>query len=88
VLSKGAGSFDDLGSEAVAIVDPVDVQATADALHAAFTMDGERRAAFARRLKKKVTEHEPEDWITSQLDDLQALRDDGEPRSRLRHPRD
>ena len=88
VLSKGAGAFDELGAEAVPIADPTDVGATADALYAAFTMDQDRRSAFARRLKKKVTEHEPEDWITSQLDDLQAVRDDGEPRSVLTSPRD
>jgi trehalose 6-phosphate synthase len=87
VLSKGAGAFDELGDEAIAIDDPNDVQATADALHAAFTMDRERRSALARRMKKKVTEHKPGDWITSQLEDLEAIRDTGQPLSRLKPPR-
>ena len=88
VLSRGAGSFDELGDDAVGLRDPRDIQATADALHTAFTMDPERRKALARRLKKKATDREPETWITAQLDDLVAIRDSGEPVSSLKPPRD
>jgi trehalose 6-phosphate synthase len=87
VLSKGAGSFDELGAECVPIADPTDVRETANALYAAFTMNVDRRSTLARRLKRKVTEHKPDDWITSQLEDLQAVRSDGEPRSALRPAR-
>lgn len=83
VLSKGAGSFAELGADAIPIDEPGDVQATVAALHAAFTMDPDRRSTLARRLKKKVTERVPDDWITSQLDDLQAIRNHGEPKSGL-----
>jgi trehalose 6-phosphate synthase len=87
VLSSGAGSFEELGEDSIAISDPGDVQATADALHAAFTIDSERRRALARRLKKKATERKPDDWINSQLDDLIAIRERGEPMSALKPPR-
>jgi trehalose 6-phosphate synthase len=87
VLSRGAGSFDELGDAAVTLDDPTDVRATADALHAAFTMDPERRQTLARRLKKKATDHAPEAWISAQLDDLMAIRARGKPVSSLRQPR-
>jgi trehalose 6-phosphate synthase len=87
VLSKGAGAFDELGGDAIPIDDPNDVQATADALYSAFTIDRDRRSTLARRLKKKVTEHKPDDWITAQLDDLESVRESGEPVSALRPPR-
>jgi trehalose 6-phosphate synthase len=87
VLSRGAGSFDELGDASITLHDPTDVRATADALHAAFSMDPERRQTLARRLKKKATDHEPEAWINSQLEDLAAIRGGGEPSSAFRQPR-
>jgi trehalose 6-phosphate synthase len=87
VLSRGAGSFDELGDAAVTLDDPNDVRATADALHAAFTMDPERRQMLARRLKKRATDHAPEAWINAQLEDLAAIRRNGEPVTSLRQPR-
>lgn len=87
VLSRGAGSYEELGDGAVTLDDPRNLQATADALHRAFSMDSDRRDSLSRRLKKKATERVPEAWINAQLDDLVAVRDDHEPRSSLRPPR-
>jgi trehalose 6-phosphate synthase len=87
ILSRGAGAYDELGEDAVALHDPGDLQATADALHKAFAMDADRRSSLARRLKRKATESVPEAWINAQLDDLVAVRDDGAPLSSLRQPR-
>jgi trehalose 6-phosphate synthase len=87
VLSRGAGSFDELGEASITLDDPTDVRATADALHAAFTMDADRRQTLARRLKKKATELAPEAWINAQLDDLVSIRARGEPASSFRQPR-
>jgi trehalose 6-phosphate synthase len=87
VLSRGAGSYDELGEDAVTLDDPRDVQATADALHRAFSMDSERRHALARRLKRKATDRMPDGWINAQLEDLVAIRDSGAPVSSLRRSR-
>jgi trehalose 6-phosphate synthase len=87
VLSRGAGSFDELGDAAITLDEPTDVRETADALHRALSMDGDRRQALARRLKKSATDHDPDAWISSQLDDLVAVREGGEPLSSLKQPR-
>jgi trehalose 6-phosphate synthase len=87
VLSRGAGSFDELGDASITLDDPTDVKTTADALHTAFSMDGDRRQTLARRLKKMATDHAPEAWINAQLEDLAAIRDHGRPLSSLRQPR-
>lgn len=87
VLSAGAGSFDELGADSVTIHDPTDVSATADALNVAFTMDPARRETLARRLKKRATDRTPEGWITSQLDDLNAIKEGGDPVSGFKRAR-
>jgi trehalose 6-phosphate synthase len=87
VLSRGAGSFEELGDASITLEDPTDVRATANALHVAFTMDRDRREALARRLKKKATDRAPDAWINSQLDDLASIQDRGEPLSPFRLPR-
>ncbi len=79
VLSKGAGSFAELGEDAVAIEDQFDVESTVAALEEALRMPWEERAARAARLRQKASSRKPEDWIQAQLDDLQAVRDGGEP---------
>ena len=87
VLSRGAGAFDELGDDSITISDQADVQATADALHDAFTMGPDRKATLARRLKQKATARTPDDWINAQLDDLVALREKGAPAGSLRRAR-
>jgi trehalose 6-phosphate synthase len=87
VLSRGAGAYDELGDDAVQLHDPRDLQATADALVEALTMDAGRRTSMARRLEERAAERAPEAWINSQLDDLVAVRDHGAPASSFRQPR-
>ena len=79
VLSRDAGSFVELCSEAVIIDDPLDVAATRDALEIAVTMEPVERAKRARRLKQIVHARRPEDWIEPQLTDLASVRTSGEP---------
>lgn len=70
VLSEGAGSFSELGDSSIAISDPLDIEASADALERALDLSGHRRRQLARGLKEKATALRPEDWINAQLEDL------------------
>lgn len=81
VLSSGAGSFSELGDLAVPIEDSLDVRATARALKTALELPSDERTRRMTELKKLVSEHKPEDWIQAQIDDLEAVRDRGAPRS-------
>lgn len=81
VLSETAGSFEELGAHAVTVADPYDVAATADALERALEMPADDRAPRAAALRDAVEARSPDDWIESQLEDLVALRDRGEPAS-------
>lgn len=79
VLSKGAGSFEELGEDAVAIDDQFDIESTALAMERALSMPQTERRERAGRLTRKATATKPEDWINAQLDDLQAIADGGDP---------
>jgi trehalose 6-phosphate synthase len=70
VLSQGAGSYDELGNDAVTIEDARDIEETATALEQAFDMPADVRTARAERLRKKARARGPDDWINAQLDDL------------------
>ncbi|MFN2588301.1 MAG: trehalose-6-phosphate synthase [Actinomycetota bacterium] len=74
VLSRGAGSYEELGDHAVAISDQIDVSATAEALARAIDMPADDRRARAAKLRAISTARKPEDWINAQLDDLEAIR--------------
>jgi trehalose 6-phosphate synthase len=81
VLSKGAGSFDELGDFAVKIEDALDIEETASAIERALEIaKGERQIAL-ERARAVVESTKPEDWIYSQIDDLEAIAEAGEPRS-------
>ena len=79
VLSRGAGSFTELGSHAVEIADPLDVEATARAMEAALEMAPHERKKRADRLRREVVASDPGGWIQQQIEDLVSLRDGGEP---------
>lgn len=79
VLSSTAGSFDELGEDAVCIEDPFDVEESADALEAALDMSREERRRRASNLRRKVADRSPDEWIRRQLDDLAAVREGGKP---------
>jgi trehalose 6-phosphate synthase len=79
VLSRGAGSFDELGEHAVVIEDALDVNATASALENALELRPDKRAELSKSLRKAVEDSPPEDWIGAQIRDLESIRDQGRP---------
>lgn len=74
VLSRGAGSFDELGEHAIEIEDARDVEATAAALERAFDMDPIEKQQRAEALRKAAGARFPADWIDAQLDDLYEIQ--------------
>ncbi len=79
VLSRGAGSFDELGRHAVEIADALDVEATADALERALAMEPAERTARAEALREAAAARRPADWIHAQLEDLCEIKGGGAP---------
>jgi trehalose 6-phosphate synthase len=69
VLSRETGAADALGADAL-VVNPFDVSATADALHAALTMPAGERADRARRMRAAAVALPPTEWFQAQLDAL------------------
>jgi trehalose 6-phosphate synthase len=72
VLSENAGAYEELGGWAIG-VDPLDVSAQADALYEALTMDGAERRRRAEAIRAHVRRHDIREWISRQLDDLDAV---------------
>lgn len=66
VLSREAGAFDELGTDAL-VVNPYDIVGTAAALHDALMMDRTERAARAARLAAAATALPPQQWFADQL---------------------
>jgi trehalose 6-phosphate synthase len=83
ILSAGAGSFGELGADAVVIDDPLDIEETATRIAEALALRPDERAAKAERLRSSVRARVPEDWLNDQIDDLSAIRATGAPRSGL-----
>jgi trehalose 6-phosphate synthase len=81
VLSEGAGSFDELGSYAVKIEDALDIEETASAIERALEMTKDERRTALEGARALVESIKPEHWIYSQIDDLEAIAESGEPRS-------
>jgi trehalose 6-phosphate synthase len=71
ILSENTGAHEELGDCALT-VNPFDIQALADSIHAAITMAPAERARRLRGLKEIVTARDPGDWIDEQLDDIRA----------------
>ncbi|MFK0045233.1 trehalose-6-phosphate synthase [Streptomyces sp. NPDC090741] len=69
VLSTGAGAYGELREDALT-VNPYDVTATAEALHAALAMPAGERLERTKRLAAAATALPPTDWFTAQLDAL------------------
>ncbi len=72
VLSTEAGAAAELGAEAL-LVNPFDVSATAEALHAALSMPEEERRARCARLAEAAAALPPQQWFTDQVAALDAL---------------
>jgi trehalose 6-phosphate synthase len=79
VLSKGAGSFEELGDMAVTIDDALDVESTAEALGRALDMAPEERARRARALRERAGGRTPAQWIESQIADLVRVQAGEDP---------
>jgi trehalose 6-phosphate synthase len=79
VLSKGAGSFQELGPYVIPIEDALDVEATESALEKALDMQPEERKRRADALRKKTGATKPADWIEAQIEDLASIQSRGEP---------
>jgi trehalose 6-phosphate synthase/phosphatase len=60
VLSEFAGAADELGD--ACIVNPYDVDGTAETIHAALTMDASARRTRMRRLRAQVFGHNVHQW--------------------------
>ncbi len=73
VLSREAGAAEELGPDAL-MVNPFDVVGTAEALHAALSMDAVDRQARCDRLATASTALPPAAWLAGQLDDLDISR--------------
>ncbi|QEU93546.1 alpha,alpha-trehalose-phosphate synthase (UDP-forming) [Streptomyces kanamyceticus] len=69
VLSREAGAYEELGEDALP-VNPYDITATAEALHAGLTMSLDERAERTKRLAAAATALPPAQWF---LDQLEAL---------------
>jgi trehalose 6-phosphate synthase len=69
ILSENTGAHEELGENALS-VNPFDIQALADSIHAALTMEPAERARRLRGLKDIVTARDPGDWIDEQLEDI------------------
>jgi trehalose 6-phosphate synthase len=70
VLSKSAGSFEQLGPGAIA-VDPLDVEATTEALLEALLIPASERRERAALLRKNINLHQLSDWLRLLLKDLE-----------------
>jgi trehalose 6-phosphate synthase/phosphatase len=68
VLSEFAGAADEL-TDAI-LVNPYDVDGTADAIHRALTMDAAERQHRMRRLRQTVHEYDVHRWASTFLDQL------------------
>ena len=72
VLSEFAGAADEL-TDAL-LVNPYDVDGTAEAIHRALTMDAGERHHRMRRLRRTVEEFDVHRWATTFLSELDAPR--------------
>ena len=69
VLSRETGAAETLGADALQ-VNPFDVSATAEALHAALQMSAGERAERAARMRAAAVRLPPTQWFQAQLDAL------------------
>jgi trehalose 6-phosphate synthase len=81
VLSKGAGSYEELGELAVTVEDSLGVGATATAIERALDLPRDERERRSRRLCEIVAQRRPGDWIDAQLEDLKAVGGGQPPRT-------
>ncbi|HZD37869.1 MAG TPA: trehalose-6-phosphate synthase [Actinomycetes bacterium] len=73
ILSRNAGAADDLGEGAI-LVNPFDTVELAEAIGTALAMPSEERAYRAKRLRERAAALSPQEWFSSQRQDLEKLR--------------
>jgi trehalose 6-phosphate synthase len=66
VLSEFAGAAGELQNGAF-LINPYDIEGTADALHSALTMDSAERKKRMQKLRNKIRDHTIYDWIDHYL---------------------
>src|SRR3954451_11037204 len=76
ILSENTGAHEELGEYALS-VNPFDIQALADSIHAALTMSPQERERRLNGLKETVTARDPGDWIDDQLADIRKKAGSG-----------
>jgi len=69
ILSENTGAHEELGEFALS-VNPFDIQALADSIHAALTMPHDERQRRLDGLRSVVTARSPGDWLDEQLRDI------------------
>ena len=72
VLSEHTGAHQQLESGAL-VIPPLDIYATAEALHQALVMPLEERQAMAERLRKSIEQEDIVNWLCRQLDTVEDL---------------
>ncbi|MGB2940785.1 MAG: trehalose-6-phosphate synthase, partial [Candidatus Dormiibacterota bacterium] len=78
---ENTGSFGELGEWAFGI-NPFDIDATADALYAALTMDERQRRTRVNKIRGSVRQNDIARWISAQLQDIRDLTRAGRSRRR------
>jgi trehalose 6-phosphate synthase len=73
VLSENVGAHEELGSFALS-VNPFDVGAQAEALHAALSMPTEERRIRSEQMQRVVRENDIAKWLDAQQTDIAAKR--------------
>jgi trehalose 6-phosphate synthase len=71
VISRNAGAAETLGPDALC-VNPYDVSAQAEALHAALSLPPHERRERTKRMRAAATRLPPAAWFQAQLDALDA----------------
>jgi trehalose 6-phosphate synthase len=72
VLSERTGAHEQLGSGAL-VIPPLDISATASALHQALVMPPEERKEKAERLRSLIEQEDIVDWLCRQLETIIEL---------------
>lgn len=72
VLSENAGAHEELGQWSIEI-NPFDLGATADALHAGLTMPADLRREHADAIRRWVRANDINRWLSLQISDLRDL---------------
>jgi trehalose 6-phosphate synthase/phosphatase len=74
ILSEFAGAADQLGRGAL-LVNPYDVDGTAEAIYQAFSMGQEERSRRMRMLRAQVKRNDVHRWVKSFVEEASKLRD-------------